>query len=71
MVILSCKDIMKSFGVELLLDKVTFNINDGEKIGLIGPKGAGKSSLFKILTGELDYDSGEIFIDKNKTVGYL
>jgi ATP-binding cassette, subfamily F, member 3 len=71
MVILSCKDIMKSFGVELLLDKVTFNINDGEKIGLIGPNGAGKSSLFKILTGELDYDSGEIFIDKNKTVGYL
>jgi ATP-binding cassette subfamily F protein 3 len=71
MVILSCKDIMKSFGVELILDKVTFNINDGEKIGLIGPNGAGKSSLFKILTGELDYDSGEIFIDKNKTVGYL
>lgn len=71
MVILSCKDIMKSFGVELLLDKVTFNINDGEKIGLIGPNGAGKSSLFKILTGEMDYDSGEIFIDKNKTVGYL
>lgn len=71
MVILSCKDIVKSFGVELLLDKVTFNINDGEKIGLIGPNGAGKSSLFKILTGELDYDSGEIFIDKNKTVGYL
>ena len=71
MVILSCKDIMKSFGVELLLDKVNFNINDGEKIGLIGPNGAGKSSLFKILTGELDYDSGEIFIDKNKTVGYL
>jgi ATP-binding cassette subfamily F protein 3 len=71
MVILSCKDIAKSFGVELILDKVTFNINDGEKIGLIGPNGAGKSSLFKILTGELDYDSGEIFIDKNKTVGYL
>ncbi|MBP1744120.1 MAG: transporter related protein [Firmicutes bacterium] len=71
MVILSCKDIVKSFGVELLLDKVTFNINDGEKIGLIGPNGAGKSSLFKILTGELDYDSGEIFVDKSKTVGYL
>jgi ATP-binding cassette subfamily F protein 3 len=71
MVILSSKDIVKSFGVELLLNKVTFNINDGEKIGLIGPNGAGKSSLFKILTGELDYDSGEIFIDKNKTVGYL
>jgi len=71
MVILSCKDVMKSFGIEVLLDRVTFNINEGEKIGLIGPNGAGKSSLFKILTGELDYDSGEVFIDKNKTVGYL
>jgi ATP-binding cassette subfamily F protein 3 len=62
---------MKSFGIDLLLDKVTFNINEGEKIGLIGPNGAGKSSLFKILTGEMDYDSGEVFIDKAKTVGYL
>jgi len=71
MIILSCKDIVKSFGVDLLLNKVTFNINEGEKIGFIGPNGAGKSTLFKILTNQLDYDSGELFIDKNKTVGYL
>jgi len=71
MVILSCKDIIKSFGVEILLNKVTFNINDGEKIGLIGPNGAGKSTLFKIITNQLEYDSGELFIDKSKTVGYL
>jgi len=71
MVILSCKDITKSFGADLLLDKVGFNINEGEKIGLIGPNGAGKSTLFKILTGEKEYDSGEIFIDKGKTLGYM
>ncbi|MHC1720527.1 MAG: ABC-F family ATP-binding cassette domain-containing protein [Clostridiaceae bacterium] len=71
MVILSSKDITKSFGADLLLDRVSFNINEGEKIGLIGPNGAGKSTLFKILTGETEYDSGEIFIDKNKTVGYM
>ena len=71
MIILSCKDIIKSFGVDLILDNLTFNINDGEKIGLIGPNGAGKSTLFKILTNQLDYDSGELFIDKNKTLGYL
>lgn len=71
MVILSCKDITKSFGADLLLDKVGFNINEGEKIGLIGPNGAGKSTLFKILTGEKECDSGEIFIDKGKTLGYM
>jgi len=71
MVILSCKDITKSFGADLLLDKVGFNINEGEKIGLIGPNGAGKSTLFKILTGETEYDSGDIFIDKGKTLGYM
>ena len=71
MIILSCKDIIKSFGVNIILDNLTFNINDGEKIGLIGPNGAGKSTLFKILTNQLDYDSGELFIDKNKTLGYL
>ncbi len=72
MIILSCKDIIKSFGIEVLLNKVTFNINEGEKIGLIGPNGAGKSTLFKILTSETtDYDSGELYIDKNKTIGYL
>lgn len=71
MIILSCKDIIKTFGIEVLLDKVTFNINEGEKIGLIGPNGAGKSTLFKILTNEIEFDSGDLFIDKNKTVGYL
>ena len=71
MIILSCKDIIKSFGINLILDNLTFNINDGEKIGLIGPNGAGKSTLFKILTNQLDYDSGELFIDKSKTLGYL
>lgn len=71
MIILSCKDIIKSFGIEVLLNKITFNINEGEKIGLIGPNGAGKSTLFKILTNEVEFDSGDLFIDKNKTTGYL
>nr|WP_284703671.1 ABC-F family ATP-binding cassette domain-containing protein [Clostridium swellfunianum] len=53
------------------MDKVTFNINEGEKVGLIGANGAGKTTLFKILTGQLDQDSGELFIDKNKKIGYL
>ncbi len=71
MVILSCKDIHKSYGIDVILENVTFNINESEKVGLIGPNGAGKSTLFKIITNQLEQDKGELFIDKNKTIGYL
>jgi ATP-binding cassette subfamily F protein 3 len=71
MVVLSCKDIHKSYGIDVILQNVTFNINESEKIGLIGPNGAGKSTLFRIITNQLEQDTGELFIDKNKTVGYL
>lgn len=71
MIVLSCKDLHKSYGIDIVLDKVTFNVNDGDKVGLVGANGAGKSTLFKILTGELSQDSGDLFIDKNKKVGYL
>lgn len=71
MIILSCKEIHKSYGIDVILDRVTFNINEGEKTGFIGANGAGKTTLFKILTGELEQDSGELFMDKNKKVGYL
>jgi len=71
MIVLSCKDIHKSYGIDVILDKITFSINEGEKIGFIGANGAGKSTLFKILTSQLDYDNGELFIDKNKRIGYL
>lgn len=71
MIVLSCKDIHKSYGIDVILDKVTFNINEGEKVGLIGANGAGKTTLFRILTGQFEQDGGELFIDKNKKVGYL
>lgn len=71
MIILGCKDIKKSYGIDIILENVTFNINEGEKVGLIGPNGAGKSTLFKIITHQMEQDSGDLFIDKNKTIGYL
>lgn len=70
-IVLSCKDIHKSYGIDVIIDKVTFNVNEGEKVGLIGANGAGKTTLFRILTGELEQDKGELFIDKNKKIGYL
>ena len=71
MIILSCKDICKSYGIRDVLKNITFSINEGDKVGIIGSNGEGKSTLFKILTKEISQDSGEVFIDKNKTLGYL
>lgn len=71
MVVLSCTDIEKSFGTTVILDKISFSINEGEKVGLIGKNGAGKSTLFKILTGDLDYDHGHLYQHKDVSLGYL
>lgn len=71
MIVLSCKNINKSYGIDVILKDITFNINEGDKVGLIGANGAGKSTLFKILTGTLSPDSGDLFIEKSKNVGYL
>lgn len=70
-VVISCKNIIKSYGIDIILNKVTFSINEGEKIGLVGANGAGKSTLFKIINKELENDSGDLFIDKNRKIGYL
>lgn len=71
MITISCKNLQKAYGIDIILEDITFTINEGEKIGLIGPNGAGKSTLFKILTGGLEHDSGDLFIDRNKKLGYL
>ena len=71
MIILSCKDICKSYGIRDILKNITFSINEGDKVGIIGANGEGKSTLFKIITKELSQDSVEVFIYKNKTLGYI
>ncbi|OFI07420.1 putative ABC transporter ATP-binding protein YheS [Clostridium acetireducens DSM 10703] len=71
MIVLSCKNINKSYGIDSILKNITFHINEGEKIGLIGANGVGKSTLFKIIANQIDYDSGDLFVDKSKKIGYL
>ena len=71
MIILSCKNICKSYGINTILKDITFSINEGDKVGIIGSNGEGKTTLFKILSKELTQDDGEVFIDKNKSLGYL
>ena len=50
MIVLSCKDICKSYGIRDILKNITFSINEGDKVGVIGPNGEGKSTLFKIIS---------------------
>lgn len=71
MSIITLKNISKSFGITTILQDIYFNINEGNKVGLIGQNGGGKSTLLKIITGQINYDSGELFIQKGKTLGYL
>ncbi len=59
------------FGTDVILDKVSFSLNEGDKLGIVGVNGAGKSTLFKIITGEYDATEGSVFISKDKTVGVL
>jgi ABC transport system ATP-binding/permease protein len=61
----------KSFGSRELLDKVTFAVDEVERVGLIGANGAGKSTLLTILAGVEDSDGGSISMKRGSTVGYL
>lgn len=71
MIILACNEISMSFGTGMILNKVGCNLHQGEKAGLVGVNGAGKSSLLKIITGNLRQDSGEVFMSKGLRTGYL
>lgn len=69
--ILACNNISKSFGTNVVLDRVSFHINDREKAAIVGINGAGKSTLIKIIMNELHSDDGEVVFAKGTTVGYL
>ena len=71
MIALSCGEVSLSFGTDVILKDVSFAINDGDRLGIIGVNGAGKTSLFKIITGEYAPDSGAVYIQKGHTVGVL
>lgn len=71
MIILSCNNLTKSFGVESILENISFTVNEGDKIGVIGVNGTGKTTLFKIISRIYGYDSGEIYTSKDCEIGYL
>lgn len=65
-----CMNVQKSFSGKKVLSGIDFEIGDGEIFGLLGPSGAGKTTLIKILTGQLDFDSGTVTV-MNKSVASL
>ena len=69
--ILSCNNISKSFGIDIIIKSCSFNIEDHEKAAIVGINGAGKSTLLKIITGEEPADTGIVTLAKDKTLGYL
>ena len=71
MSVLTVSNVNKSFGTSVVLKDVSFVVNKQEKVAIIGDNGEGKTTLLKIITGELEKDSGTIIIDKNSSFGYL
>ena len=69
--ILSCNNISKSFGTDVIIKSCSFNIEDHEKAAIVGINGSGKSTLLKIITGIEPADTGLVTLAKDKTLGYL
>lgn len=68
---LSVESLSKSFGEKVVFNNISFGIEKGQKVALIGVNGSGKSTLFKIITGKDSPDTGEIAFRKDITIGYL
>lgn len=71
MIVLNVEHLALSFGVKSVLRDVTFALDERDHLGIIGVNGCGKSTLFRLITGEYTPDSGAVYLSKNKTVGIL
>lgn len=71
MTILSVSDIRLEYGTDIILQKINFSVNEGDRLGIVGVNGAGKSTLLRIIAGITEPSGGNIYIAKGKTVGML
>ncbi|MCR5083025.1 MAG: ATP-binding cassette domain-containing protein [Parasporobacterium sp.] len=69
--VLSCNNISKAFGEEVILSKCSFNVEDNEKCAIVGINGVGKTTLLRIIVGELSADEGSVSLANKKSLGYL
>ena len=71
MIDINISKVCKSFGFDLVLNNIDITIQKGEKVGLIGTNGSGKSTILKIIAGQESIDSGSLSIRNNISIGYL
>src|SRR4051812_37340722 len=71
MLLLSLERVSRAYGPVAVLDAVSFQVSDGERVGLVGANGSGKSTLLRIATGELPADEGRVDVGGGVEVGYL
>lgn len=71
MLSISVNNLCLSFGDRIILENVSFSLEENDKLGIIGVNGSGKTSLFKLITGEYTPNDGEVYISKGKGVGVL
>ena len=71
MIILQGKHLKKSYITNLIFENLDFNVQEGEKVGLVGPNGTGKSTLFRCITGEESFDEGQLSMSARHTMGYM
>src|SRR5215510_12722442 len=69
--VIQLSDLTKSFGDRTLFDHVTWQVDDGDRVGLCGPNGAGKTTLLRILAGLDEADAGNVVKPARLTAGYL
>src|SRR6202522_1961597 len=68
---ISFSNIHKQYGKQLIFVDASFQLNPGEKVGLVGPNGSGKTTLFRMVVGEESPDEGEVSVPKKLTIGYF
>ena len=71
MIALSTESVSLAYGTDVILKDISFAVNDGDRVGIIGVNGVGKTSLFRIIAGVNEPDSGAVYIQKGHTVGML
>jgi ATPase subunit of ABC transporter with duplicated ATPase domains len=69
--LISLSNINKQYGKQLVFVDASFQLNPGEKVGLVGPNGSGKTTIFRMIVGEEEPDDGDISVPKKLTIGYF
>src|SRR5437763_12837903 len=68
---ISFSNISKQYGKQLIFVEASFQLNPGEKVGLVGPNGSGKTTLFRMVMGEESADEGDVSVPRKLTIGYF